>query len=154
MPFIGLDKVFLANGQFHFHRAGMEFHVGWPAVAEASIPKSTILLGTGQPDWIATHQLIKQAELVAELDAGILDHFCPLGRFFLDELGKLDWRVPFIHSSTSALFARPLMYRISAPGQCASICQSRSAIRFGIKMTRGDLLTLPSVWPRTESIPS
>ncbi|MGA7073373.1 hypothetical protein [Bradyrhizobium sp.] len=83
MPFIGLDKVLLANGQLHFHRAGMEFHVGWPAVAEASetaIPKSTILLGTGQPDWIATDQLIKQAELVAELDAGILDHFCPLGR--------------------------------------------------------------------------
>src|SRR5665647_2075170 len=31
-----------------------------------------------------------KAGLIAELDAGILDHFCPLGRFFPDERGKLD----------------------------------------------------------------
>jgi hypothetical protein len=35
------------------------------------------------------------------------------------------------------------MYRISAPGQWASICQSPSAIRLLEKMTRGDLLILP-----------
>src|ERR1700692_2782420 len=34
-----------------------------------------------------------KAELVAELDAGILDLFCPLGRFFLDDCGKLGRRV-------------------------------------------------------------
>jgi hypothetical protein len=35
------------------------------------------------------------------------------------------------------------MYRISAPGQWASICQSPSATRLLEKMTRGDLLILP-----------
>src|SRR5271163_4135434 len=31
--------------------------------------------------------------LVAELDAGILDDFCPFGRFFPDDRGKLGRRV-------------------------------------------------------------
>jgi hypothetical protein len=35
------------------------------------------------------------------------------------------------------------MYRISAPGQWASICQSPSAMRLLEKMTRADLLILP-----------
>ena len=35
------------------------------------------------------------------------------------------------------------MYRISAPGQWASICQSPSAMRLVEKMTREDLLMLP-----------
>ena len=34
-----------------------------------------------------------EADLVGELDAGILDHFCPLGRFFLDDRGELSRRV-------------------------------------------------------------
>ncbi len=35
------------------------------------------------------------------------------------------------------------MYRISAPGQWASICQSPSAIRLLEKMTRGDFFIQP-----------
>src|SRR5271155_4078790 len=44
-------------------------------------------------------------------------------------LGPALLRSPASHSSVSALLVRPLMYRISAPGQWASICQSSSAMR-------------------------
>src|ERR1700720_4610792 len=46
-------------------------------------------------------------------------------------------RVPCSHSSTSALLLRPLIYRASAPGYSARICQSSSAIRCILKVTRG-----------------
>lgn len=39
------------------------------------------------------------------------------------------------------------MYRISAPGQWASICQSPSAMRLAEKITRGDLLIPPICAP-------
>ena len=56
-------------------------------------------------------------------------------------------RVPCIHSSTSALLVSPLMYRISAPGQWASICQSPSAMRLGLKIMRirGDFPMRPNM---------
>src|ERR1700722_4677417 len=46
-------------------------------------------------------------------------------------------RVPCSHSSTSALLLSPLIYRGSAPGYSARICQSSSAIRCILKVTRG-----------------
>jgi len=52
-------------------------------------------------------------------------------------------RSPLSQSSASAFVANPLMYRISAPGQRASICQSPSAMRLMEKVTRGDFLILP-----------
>src|SRR5580704_2892745 len=51
-------------------------------------------------------------------------------------------RVPCSHSSTSALLLRPLIYLASAPGYSARICQSSSAIRCILKVTRG--LPIPS----------
>src|SRR6202022_1735070 len=60
--------------------------------------EKSALRSAGQPDkWRRVDNLSKcwawKVELVAELDAGILDHFCPLGRFFLDDRGKLSRRV-------------------------------------------------------------
>jgi hypothetical protein len=58
----------------------------------------SVLHSTGQPDKLRSVDNLPKcwawkAEPVAELDAGILDHFCPLGRFFLDDRGKLGRRV-------------------------------------------------------------
>ena len=36
---------------------------------------------------VACDVTVEPASLVAELDAGVLDHFCPFGRFFLDHRG-------------------------------------------------------------------
>src|SRR5580704_11209448 len=55
-------------------------------------------------------------------------------------------RVPCSHSSTSALLLSPLIYRGSAPGYSARICQSSSAIRCILKVTRG--LAIPSTMRR------
>src|SRR6185369_11383803 len=49
-------------------------------------------------------------------------------------------RVPVSHSSTSALLLSPLMYLGSAPGYSATICQSSSAMRCILKVTRGLLM--------------
>src|SRR4029077_14957665 len=46
-------------------------------------------------------------------------------------------RVPCSHSSTSALLLSPLIYLGSTPGYSARICQSSSAIRCILKVTRG-----------------
>src|ERR1700686_3522041 len=46
-------------------------------------------------------------------------------------------RVPCSHSSTSALLLSPLIYRGSAPGYSARICQSSSVIRCILKVARG-----------------
>jgi hypothetical protein len=48
-----------------------------------------------------------KAELVAEFDAGILDHFCPFRNFFLDDRGELGRRVA---GRLKAKFIEPLAH--------------------------------------------
>src|SRR5258708_39669378 len=76
----------------------MPFAYERPLRARNSAPEKSALPSAGQPDKLRrVDNLAKcwawKAELVAELDAGILDHVCPLGRFFLDDRGKLSRRV-------------------------------------------------------------
>src|SRR5580704_295423 len=61
-------------------------------------------------------------------------------------------RVPCSHSSTSALLLSPLIYRGSAPGYSARICQSSSAIRCILKVTRG--LAIPANMRRPAQVAS
>jgi hypothetical protein len=87
----------LANAIRHVRRATF---MG-PASANlhrSGAPKSSALPSAGQPDQLRRVDHLpkcwaRKAELVAEPDAGIPDHFCPFGRFFLDDRGKLGRRV-------------------------------------------------------------
>src|SRR5258708_17437730 len=76
----------------------MPFAYERPLRARNSPPEKSVLPSAGPPDKLRRVDNLPKcrawkAELVAELDAGILDHFCPLGRFFLDDGGKLVRRV-------------------------------------------------------------